>query len=290
MKDLKLKNSTNINKSISELIKNECSVLASEYDIPQGIIFRDYYRHFKTVYSVLKYYPEENIKILDVSAGFAIPSRVLQKMGYNISVTDSPEIAGHKICELHSKRFNYTPINNLETDELPFDENSYEVIMWLATIEHIQNSPRRILDWFYRILKPGGILIIDTPNILDLKKRLTFLCGSSFMPDIKYIFHQKYHSGHHREYTREDLEYVITQCKFKMVELSVEDTFTGLSIKEKKNKSKRDISKSYVHQLSQYSLRWNPKYISNWLKLPYRLLLKLNSNFKDTLFAIAVKK
>lgn len=162
--------------------------------------------------------------------------------------------------------------------------------MWLATIEHMQNSPKRILQWFREILKPGGILIIDTPNILDLKKRLAFLFGKSFMPDIKYLYNQKYNSGHHREYTKEDLEYVLLQENFDIIESSIEDTFTGLSLYKRNDRSTRDASKSYVHQLSQYSLKWNPKSLRNWLKLPYGVVLRLNPNFRDTLLVVAIKK
>ena len=48
-------------------------------------------------------------------------------------------------------------------NRLDFSDNSFNVVTMLAVLEHIKN-PQKILNEIYRILKPGGILIITVPT------------------------------------------------------------------------------------------------------------------------------
>ncbi|PIN96077.1 hypothetical protein COU39_02655 [Candidatus Micrarchaeota archaeon CG10_big_fil_rev_8_21_14_0_10_60_32] len=45
----------------------------------------------------------------------------------------------------------------------PFPPNSFDCITFLEVIEHVDN-PAGYLRAFHRMLKPGGILVISTPN------------------------------------------------------------------------------------------------------------------------------
>lgn len=48
------------------------------------------------------------------------------------------------------------------TQPLPFSENSYNVVMLSHTLEHI-SEPYTLLRECYRVLKPGGLLILAVP-------------------------------------------------------------------------------------------------------------------------------
>ena len=52
---------------------------------------------------------------------------------------------------------------NFECDKLPFENDSIDIIVSLAVIEHIFN-PDNFLTEILRVMKPGGILYITTPN------------------------------------------------------------------------------------------------------------------------------
>lgn len=197
------------------------------------VILRNFYRHFYTVKRILKYAPKEtHNKILDVCMGFGVPSRVLRNFGYDIHGTDSEVIGGKRVCQIISEDFPLNIVNNIETEQLPFDEGSFDVILWLATIEHLHGSPRNIMEQFHDILRKGGILIVDTPNILELRKRIMLLMGKSFMPPIQYIYNSEYHADHHREYTLSDLVKVFQWSKYEVLEAKVLDTISGISIKK----------------------------------------------------------
>jgi 2-polyprenyl-3-methyl-5-hydroxy-6-metoxy-1,4-benzoquinol methylase len=48
-------------------------------------------------------------------------------------------------------------------DRLPFSAESFDVVTSFETIEHVPNDAA-LIDEFYRVLGPGGMLIISTPN------------------------------------------------------------------------------------------------------------------------------
>ena len=52
---------------------------------------------------------------------------------------------------------------NFEFDKIPSEDNKIDIIVILAVIEHISN-PDNLLNEVYRVLKPGGIVYITTPN------------------------------------------------------------------------------------------------------------------------------
>ena len=66
---------------------------------------------------------------------------------------------------------------DLNKEALPYEDNYFNIITLTEVIEHIENHRHTLTD-IYRILKPNGILILSTPNILNLKSRIRFLlCG-----------------------------------------------------------------------------------------------------------------
>lgn len=46
---------------------------------------------------------------------------------------------------------------------LPFRESSFDLIVSIEVLEHVSNWEQAVLE-FYRLLKPGGSLILSTPN------------------------------------------------------------------------------------------------------------------------------
>lgn len=49
-------------------------------------------------------------------------------------------------------------------DQLPFEDNSFDVVTMLAVLEHIENE-KAILQEIQRVLVPGGTLILTVPSV-----------------------------------------------------------------------------------------------------------------------------
>ena len=56
---------------------------------------------------------------------------------------------------------------------LPYEDASFDVVLLVEVIEHLENH-RVALGELARILKPNGVLIVTTPNIMRLNSRLHF--------------------------------------------------------------------------------------------------------------------
>jgi len=59
-------------------------------------------------------------------------------------------------------------IVDLNTQKLPYQDASFDLVTCTEVIEHIEHY-RETLREMFRILKPGGVLVVSTPNILNLK-------------------------------------------------------------------------------------------------------------------------
>ena len=96
---------------------------------------------------------------------------------------------------------------NFNVDDLPFDDNSIDIIISLAVIEHIENIDFYISQ-IKRVLKPGGLIYLSTPNFQ--------ICYKDFYNDPTHI----------RPFTPISLEMLLAMNDFKNIQ-----TFPGLRCK-----------------------------------------------------------
>jgi 2-polyprenyl-3-methyl-5-hydroxy-6-metoxy-1,4-benzoquinol methylase len=61
---------------------------------------------------------------------------------------------------------------------LPWPDNSFDLILCVEGIEHLRN-PFAFLSELHRIVRPNGLLILTTHNIVSIRSRVRFL-GSGF--------------------------------------------------------------------------------------------------------------
>jgi 2-polyprenyl-3-methyl-5-hydroxy-6-metoxy-1,4-benzoquinol methylase len=62
---------------------------------------------------------------------------------------------------------------------IPVPDNSYNFVISTEVIEHLEN-PRATFREFYRLLRPGGILIVTTPNQESVRSFAGLLMGGHF--------------------------------------------------------------------------------------------------------------
>ena len=97
---------------------------------------------------------------------------------------------------------------------LPFENGTFDYVLFLETIEHLKN-PFSVMDEISRVLKPEGVLILSTPNILNIGSRFRFLFDGSFdffrEPLLDYSkFHQdNLHNMHIVVWRYQELEWLL---------------------------------------------------------------------------------
>ncbi len=108
--------------------------------------------------------------VLDLPAGDGVNSRSLVASGFDV-------IAGDLFPEnIHGKGIKIQKIN-LEKS-LPFDDEKFDGILFSEGIEHLDAQVASLRD-MARTLKPGGLLVVTTPNTLHLEGRLSLLLTGS---------------------------------------------------------------------------------------------------------------
>ena len=110
-------------------------------------------------------------RLLEIPAGEGALAWQLQKLGYAVTAGDIDP----KFFKVRSIPCVYVDLNR----ELPFDNDQFEFISCVEGIEHLQDQFRFIREC-HRVLRPGGRLILSTPNILNLASRLKFLLSGFY--------------------------------------------------------------------------------------------------------------
>lgn len=114
-----------------------------------------------------KQFPASTLEHLDIGAGEGHLIRQMKSIG-NIR---------SRACDFHVERFavDGVEIRNVDIDagSLPYDDNSLDIITCCEVIEHIDNYRAFIRD-ARRMLKPGGLLVLTTPNVLNCHSRVRY--------------------------------------------------------------------------------------------------------------------
>ncbi len=114
--------------------------------------------------------------LLDVPAGQGALSARLREAGFEV-----------KACDLYPELFCAGGIEVKQADlsaRLPYAREEFSYVVCIEGLEHIEN-PHQAIREFARVLKPGGFLIISTPNILNIEERAKWLLygySSHFKP------------------------------------------------------------------------------------------------------------
>lgn len=97
-----------------------------------------------------------------------------------------------------------------------------DLILFLEVIEHLHTSPRHVLRYLFRCLKPGGVLIVSTPNAAFLRNRWRLLCGINPYEKIR---EDAKAPGHFREYTAGELVVFCREAGFQVMETRLENLY-----------------------------------------------------------------
>ena len=104
-------------------------------------------------------------KLLDIGCGGGRFLNRMKKRGWDVEGIDFDAQATNKVTARYGVK---TYVGDLTQCALP--ANSFDVITMSQTIEHLYD-PNATLHESLRILKPGGLLVITTPNVNSLGAR-----------------------------------------------------------------------------------------------------------------------
>lgn len=103
--------------------------------------------------------------LLDIPAGNGPVTQRAQELGYHVVGVELFPPAG------------FSGVQADACAKLPFADNSFETLVSMEGIEHFENQAGFVRECA-RVLKPGGMMVLTTPNIMHISARISgfFTC------------------------------------------------------------------------------------------------------------------
>ena len=73
------------------------------------------------------------------------------------------------------RMFNARKID-LEIDDIPYEDNKFDLVICNQVLEHLKNY-RKVMDDLIRVTRKGGYIVIGIPNLAHLINRIYLLFG-----------------------------------------------------------------------------------------------------------------
>lgn len=121
---------------------------------------------------------------------------------------------------------------NIETDSLLYKTNYFDLVIFSELIEHLVAYPDFPLSQILRVLKPGGYLLLTTPNVIRLQNIILLLLGKNIYYPLKpgIIYHR-----HNREYSQNEIKILLTSQKFSIRKLFCFIAYSPFRSKNREN-------------------------------------------------------
>ena len=199
--------------------------------------------------------------IVDVGIGWGMFPFLLHKLGANVTGLEWGGIGSqeelekkHPDVKVHACYY--------EKEKWPLEDNSADIVTHLDLIEHVYPPWQFMFKEIKRVLKPGGVLIMATPNIASLRKRLSLLRGKHPVGQLELFYKSDPFIEHTRELTLHEVSQIMEWGGFEIL-------------------SSKCINHLYHYR---YALATNIR-MKALLKI-YKMLTLLKNDFKDTVIVI----
>ena len=135
--------------------------------------FRRFQNTFKRVLSTWPYAQDQ--VVVDVGAHWLHQSLLYALVGFKVEAFNLPTTFKKdrvkSLAAAHS--INLTVAEELQTGECFYGlpENSVDIVLFTEILEHITFNPLRFWKTVYHVMKPGGRIVVTTPNYYSLLGR-----------------------------------------------------------------------------------------------------------------------
>jgi SAM-dependent methyltransferase len=170
------------------------------HELDSGI--REYLRFHANRYAFLlrKVDALEHGRILDIGASF---QTTMMRDIYPDSAVDTLGFDDPRFPRRGKDRHIDFDLNDcVKPEAWPTVDEPYDLVVMAEVLEHVYTAARPVLTFVGSLLRPGGALIIQTPNAVNLGRRISTLRGRN---PFGMIREERKNPGHFCEFTVGDL-------------------------------------------------------------------------------------
>lgn len=145
-------------------------------------------KQFENIYqrrvNLIKSYHKKPGKVLEIGSSAGLMLFQLKNMGWEVLGVEPSKKAAHFSKKLAIP----TLLNTFEGAKLP--QNTFDVVIINHTLEHL-SSPEKVLEKVHKILKSGGLCLIDVPNFGSLSAKIYGSKWPYLLPE-EHLWHFTY--------------------------------------------------------------------------------------------------
>jgi len=153
---------------------------------------------------------------------------LLQGLGHECRAVDFGSPSGRHPAVYRQRAISFQPCS-VEIDPLPFGDDSLDAVVCCPVLEYFTHSHLHAVSGMHRMLRPGGVIEVDVPNVASYGNRSRMLRGKNIAFDYRehyldahpvlYKGHSFYPLRHNREFTRAELRMLLEACGFRDIEV-----------------------------------------------------------------------
>jgi ubiquinone/menaquinone biosynthesis C-methylase UbiE len=118
----------------------------------------------------------------------------------------------------------------VEVDSLPYPDSFFDAAVCCQVLEHFTHSHLWAIQELHRVLRKGGIIEVDVPNVADFRNKSRILRGKNITFDYEkhYLLEKPilykglsfYPNRHNREFTKKELHLLLETGSFGNIRAS----------------------------------------------------------------------
>jgi glycosyltransferase involved in cell wall biosynthesis/SAM-dependent methyltransferase len=170
---------------------------------------------------------EPGDRILEMGAYLQITPALRTKLGYGTVrgcyYGPAGQVDRRTAVSAEGERFECDiDLFNAEKDPFPYADEYFSTVLCCELIEHLFHDPMHLMSEVNRILKPGGHLVLTTPNLAALRGISAILQG--YHPGFFHAYIRPSADGqtdarHNREYTPREIHWLLENSGFSVARL-----------------------------------------------------------------------
>ena len=197
-------------------LARDCELLPEELRVWSRRYLKNHRQRYESDLRLLQHFYRGG-EVLEIGAAPCQLTVVLLQRGYPVQAVDLDPDRFLPIIRKYS-----LPVIkcDIERERFPFERARFSFILFNEVFEHLRIDPIATLAEIRRVLRPGGSLVLSTPNLYSLKSIASFLRGRGFDDPYRefHKLHSLGHMGHVRVYTARQIRTFLSGAGFRNIE------------------------------------------------------------------------